>query len=334
MQASIRATTLEWLQKFVASMRAAARAAPTLHGPTRPASRGGSSRRSTGSTRRPTCHPSSCSARQDGRRALCSPPPLRCPAGVFGLPRRELHPDDLRQRRTRHGRALRFFASVRFPAPCTPLAHTAAPRLLRLALTLARRSSGRPLPRTRLPPHHHQSPAHCMHRPNPARRARQPSADRPRALLAAGLLPLLSSAESGPPRGATIDADGGSGALPAPEAGPAHATDTLSHARASSHLTATTLLTPPLSSLASLAQALGGRGGAGQPPRAPLPSRPRGPQPTILGVADACVAREWCMHVLACLRTHVRTCERVQRDAHVCVVSAPIVRAVSRARSS
>ena len=92
-------------------------------------------------------------------------------------------------------------------------------RLPRTTL-LARRSSGRPHPRTRLPPHHYQSPAHFMHRPNPARRARQPSAYRPRALLAAGLLPLLSSAESGPPRGATIDADGGSGALPAPRGRP------------------------------------------------------------------------------------------------------------------
>ena len=38
-----------------------------------------------------------------------------------------------------------------------------------------------------------------------------------------------------------------------PEAGPSHASDTLSHARASSPLTATTFLTPPLPSLASLA---------------------------------------------------------------------------------
>ena len=54
------------------------------------------------------------------------------------------------------------------------------------------------------------------------------------------------------------------------EAGPAHTSSTLSHARPSSHLTATILLTPPLPSLASLA---GSRRHRGRPVLRPLFSR-------------------------------------------------------------
>ena len=85
---------------------------------------------------------------------------------------------------------------------------------------LARQSRWRPHPRTRSPLHHRQPPVCSTHRPDPARHTRQPSSDRSRAFLVAGLLHLLSSAESGPPRGATIDAYGGPGALPAPRGRP------------------------------------------------------------------------------------------------------------------
>ena len=88
------------------------------------------------------------------------------------------------------------------------------------AAPLARQSRWRPHPRTRSPLHHRQPPVCSTHRPDPARHARQPSSDRSRAFLVAGLLYLLSSAESGPPRGATIDAYGGPGALPAPRGRP------------------------------------------------------------------------------------------------------------------
>ena len=54
------------------------------------------------------------------------------------------------------------------------------------------------------------------------------------------------------------------------EAGPAHTSSTLSHARPSSHLTATILLTPPLPSLASLA---GSRRHRGRHVLRPLSSR-------------------------------------------------------------
>ena len=125
-----------------------------------------------------------------------------------GLPERRVRPPHRPTTRGRRAGGAGGAALGQVPPP--PLRPPRCPP----AAPLARQSRWRPHPRTRSPLHHRQPPVCSTHRPDPARHARRPSPDRPRALLVAGLLHLLSSAESGPPRGAICDADGGSGAFP------------------------------------------------------------------------------------------------------------------------